>query len=68
MASRPGDGERYVVYIVPGADDAKQSSFRRYRTVAAALLVSAAVIALAAARSRVNTEVLCALLPAKHHM
>ena len=51
MASRPGDGERYVVYIVPGADDAKHSSFRRYRTVAAALLVSAAVIALAAARS-----------------
>jgi hypothetical protein len=41
--------ERYVIYVVPGADE-RQHSFRRYRTVAAALLVSVAVLALAALR------------------
>ena len=40
---------RFVVYVVPGADEPRQS-FRRYRAVAAALLVSAAVVALAASR------------------
>ena len=38
-----------MVYVVPGADEPRQS-FRRYRAVAAALLVSAAVVALAASR------------------
>jgi hypothetical protein len=41
--------ERFVIYVVPGADE-RQHSFRRYRAVAAALLVSVAVLALAAVR------------------
>ena len=41
--------ERLVIYVVPGADE-RQHSFRRYRAVAAALLVSVAVLALAALR------------------